>query len=459
VSVAGKVRPGRGAVTAQPGAPLLLSALSVALLAQGAYYLRAQLYVAALVGAALLVIPGLTRLASSDRAIAFPVGGLAGWAIIDAAVHHNPRTAVPYVALLAGVVAVLLACSRLDDAARDLLLTGLIASGVLVAVLGWLGLGLHLARWTWQGQGLWRASSTLTYPNATAVILAMLALLTLAMLTEAPRSVPLLLATTVLLTGLAATLSRAGLLAFAVGTLVLGAFLGPRLLLRAGGAPVLGAAVAAIGLVPAMTARTPHPAEAFLALVAGLGISAALPLIRLPRAAVYGLALLMLVLGVTTVHTALGAIGDARLTVDDPERAASFTAAVEVFIHHPITGAGPSLPRLTWVSGSGSSVYRYAHNEYLQVLAELGAIGGLLLAALLLMIIRRLYRARRDNGAVGAGALAAMTALAAHAGFDFVWHIPAIPLLAAALVGLASPEVPAGHLTQQAGETPGKESA
>ena len=301
VSVAGKVRQGRGAVTAQLGAPLLLGALSVASLAQGAYYLRAQLYVAALVGAALLVTPGVIPLTSRDRAIALPVGGLAAWAVIDAVVHHNPRTAIPYVALLAAVVAVLLACSRLDDDARDLLLAGLISCGVLVAVLDWLGLTFHLPRWTWQGQGLWRASSTLTYPNATAIILAMLALLTLAMLTEAPRSVPLLLAATVVLTGLAGTLSRAGLLAFAVGVLVLGAFLGPRLLLRAGGAPVLGAVVAAIGLVPAMTTRTPHPAAAFVALVAGLLIGATLPVIRLPRAAINGLAMLMLVLPVAHV--------------------------------------------------------------------------------------------------------------------------------------------------------------
>jgi 4-amino-4-deoxy-L-arabinose transferase-like glycosyltransferase len=93
------------------------------------------------------------------------------------------------------------------------------------------------------------------------------------------------------------------------------------------------------------------------------------------------------------------------------------------------------------------------------VLAELGAVGGLLLAVLLVVIIRRLHHARSGNAAVAAGALAATTALAVHAGFDFVWHIPAIPLLAAALVGLASPEVPVGQLTQQAGETPGKESA
>src|SRR5664280_582694 len=164
---------------ASPGR-LPVGGCGAALVAQGAYYLRAQVCVAGLIGAALLVTPGLTWVASSDRSIVLAVGALAGWAVIDAAFHDNPRAAVPYVVLLAGVVAVLVACSRLDEAARDLLLTGLIACGVLVAALGWLGLVLHDARWTWQGQGLWRASSTLTYPNATAVILAMLALLAVA---------------------------------------------------------------------------------------------------------------------------------------------------------------------------------------------------------------------------------------------------------------------------------------
>src|SRR5664280_1786933 len=402
--------------------------------------------------------PARAPTASTTERSLLAVGALAGWAVIDAAFHDNPRAAVPYVVLLAGVVAVLVACSRLDEAARDLLLTGLIACGVLVAALGWLGLVLHDARWTWQGQGLWRASSTLTYPNATAVILAMLALLAVARLTEAPRSVLLLIATTGLLTGLVATLSRGGLLALVVGLVVLGALMGPLVVLRAGGAPVLGAAVAAIGLVPSMTAPSAHPAEAFVALVAGLTTGAALPRIHLPRAAATGLALLVLILGIASAHT-IGAITDARLTFDDPERAASFHAALNVFGHHPVIGAGPSLPTLTWVSESGTSVYRYAHNEYLQVLAELGTIGGLLLAALLLMVVRRLYRALRRNGAVSAGVLAATTALAVHAGLDFVWHIPAIPLLAAALIGLASPEIPAGLVTQHAGPTLRKESA
>jgi O-antigen ligase len=208
-----------------------------------------------------------------------------------------------------------------------------------------------------------------------------------------------------------------------------------------------------------MTARAPHPAAAVLAAVAGLAVSAGLPAIHVPRAAVNGLAPSLLVLGGTRVHTAIGAIGDARLTVHDPERTASVQPAFEVFAHHSITGAGPSLPTLTWVTGNGSSVYRYAHNEYVQVLAELGAVGGLLLAVMLLAIIRRLYQARRENEVIGAGALAATTALAIHAAFDFVWHIPGISLLAAALVGLASPRLPASTITQPIRERQGKETA
>jgi hypothetical protein len=420
-----------------------------------------QLWVAALLAATLLAVPGWHRLARADRPVTLALAGLAGWALIDAMLHHDPRAAVPYLALLIGVLAVLLACGRLDAGARDLVLTGLLGCGVLVALLGWLGLALHWQRWTWQGQGLWRASSTLTYPNATAVVLAMLALVALARLTETPRSMRLVLSTTVLLTGLIATLSRAGLMAVAVGLLVLAVARGPRVLLGAGWGSVAGAAVAALGLVPTMTASDPRPVPAALALAAGFAVSAGATALRHSRfspVAVGSLALLALGLSVPR-WTGITAITGARLTVDDPERAASFSAALQVFDQHRLIGAGPSLPTLTWTTGTGSNVYRYAHNEYLQVLAELGIVGGVLLATLLATLLWRLYQRRRTGGAVSAGALAAAAALAFHAGFDFVWHIPAIPLLAAALVGLASPDAPAGRITQSAGETSRKEFA
>ncbi|HJQ01004.1 MAG TPA: O-antigen ligase family protein [Jatrophihabitans sp.] len=446
------------------GAPLLLGAVSIAVLAQGAFYRPAQWYVAALLVSALLVIPGRIRLSRADRPIILAAAALAGWALIDATARQRPGEAIGYLVLLAGMAAVLIGCARLDAQARDLLLTGLLGCGVLVALLGWLGVAFHLARLSWQGQRLWRASSTLTYPNATAVILAMLVLVALALLAVTPHSLGLLLASTVLLTGELATLSRAGYLGVAVGVLVLVAVRGPRAVVRVGAAPVLGAAVAAAGLLPATTSPSAHPAVAVAGLLAGLVVGA-LPALRPIRGGSrlltgLGLALLAgvsLAVGLTRLHTAIRAVSTARLTVEDSERAASYRAALRLFDQHPLWGVGPDLRTLTWTSNRGTSTYRYAHNEYLQVLAELGIVGGLLLAVLLVLTFRRLYQAQLSGTAISAGALAAAAALTVHAGFDFVWHIPAIPLLAAALVGLALPESPAGRATQSAGETPQEE--
>jgi O-antigen ligase len=105
-----------------------------------------------------------------------------------------------------------------------------------------------------------------------------------------------------------------------------------------------------------------------------------------------------------------------------------------------VTGVGPGIDQLVLArTAGGATVFRFAHNEYLQVLAELGVLGGVLLVAFLALVMHRLWRDRVDAGALGVGGLAALTALALHAGFDFVWHIPAVPLLAAAFVGLAMP--------------------
>ena len=116
---ANHARTQRLSVAARWGAPLLLSGLTVAVVAQGAYYLWAQVAVAALIGAALIVTPGVTRLTSSDRAIVLPAGALAAWALLVAVWHANPLAAAPYVGLLAGVVAVLIACSRFGEDASD----------------------------------------------------------------------------------------------------------------------------------------------------------------------------------------------------------------------------------------------------------------------------------------------------------------------------------------------------
>ena len=252
-------QPARQALGSQWGAPLLLAALSVSLVAQGAFYLRVQLWVAVLLATALLALPGVHRLARADRPVALAVAGLAGWAVIDAALHSDPRAAVPYLALLVGLLAVFLACGRLNAGARDLVLTGLIGCGILVAAARLAGTGAALATVDLAGPGAVAGVVDPDLSERHGGHPGDAGALTLACLTEAPRSTRLALSTTVLLTGLIATLSRAGLMAVVAGLLVLAAARGPKALTRSAWGPALGAAVAALGLVPTMTAGSPRP--------------------------------------------------------------------------------------------------------------------------------------------------------------------------------------------------------
>jgi O-antigen ligase len=445
----GSARTGhRDGGTATAAVALLAAALGGGLLAQGGFYPRAQWFIGLLLCAALL-LQGRQRAADMPAALVLAGSALGGWALVDGALHHATAGGLRYALLIAGVLAAVLGCQRLAGPARESLLAALLTVGAVVAGLGWLGVLLHRNAWAWRGDGLWRASSSLSYPNAAAAVLAILALLCLALLSEQPRSVPLGLAATGLLAGLGATLSRAGLLGLLAGGAVLAAVLGARALLRVGWSPVLGGVLVLAGLVPSMPASSsPHPTAAVVGLAAGLVAGAGLPALGPSRRASAGTAaILALALPFAVSATARRGFrmaADTRATLDSPDRLDSLRAAWRVFWQHPATGAGPGLARLTWTRpGGGVGVFRYAHNEYLQVLAELGVVGLVLLVGLLVALVRVPYRARAGCGALRAAALAGCAALAVHAGLDFVWHLPAIPLLAAALVGLATPEWPA----------------
>jgi O-antigen ligase len=392
--------------------PLIVAALSGGLLAQGAFYPRGQWYVGVLVALAVLSVLPARR---SDL-LAPPVlaaAALAAWAVAAGALRGHAGAGLRYALLLAGVLSVAYACRCLPGSARRQVLAGLTVVGVLVAALGWLGVVLHRSGWAWGSDGLWRAAGTLTYPNAAAAVCAMLALTLLGR----PRTVPYALAATALIAGVGETLSRGGVLAFVVGLLVLG-----RAGMRAALAPVVGAAVIVVGLLPSMSVG--HPANLPLAaatLTAGLVVGAA------PRP-VWALAALPPLLVLAFVpHPHLGG----RLTLDSPDRTGALKAGMQVFADHPLVGAGPGLGSV----GSGTGTFRYVHNEYVQVLAELGIVGLVLLATFLVTAWKVLIRT--------SAARAASAALAVQAGLDFLWHVPAIPLLLAALAGLALPEVPA----------------
>jgi hypothetical protein len=458
----GTPTPTPGTADASPGEALqprtmgwaalaLLVAVAVGLFGQGAYYTSVQRYVGVLIAAgtvlALAAWPPTRR--DIDLPPVAPAAALAAWAGLDAALHGVPAASVGLVLLLLGVVAVLLVCRRLGRQDREVLFIGVTGIGLAVALAGWLGVAGRVGSWAFQAQGLWRASSTLSYPNATAAVLVPVALLVLARLVQVPRSVPLVLAITGLLVGLGATASRAGALALAVGLVVLAGLRGPRATARAAVGPCAGALLALVCLLPSMpVASPPRPLLALAGLGAGLALAAMVARLRwrlavalLPPVALAG-SLTLVVMGGGGVGDAVQTVAAARINLASPDRGAALRAALQVAAEHPLTGAGPGHAELRWKEPDGGiQFFAYAHNEYAQVLAELGLVGLALLAILLAALARLLWSARATSPseAAWAGAVAATAAFAVHSGFDFVWHLPAVVLAVMLLVGAVLP--------------------
>jgi O-antigen ligase len=88
----------------------------------------------------------------------------------------------------------------------------------------------------------------------------------------------------------------------------------------------------------------------------------------------------------------------------------------------------------------------YAHDEYLQILVESGAVGLAIVvigAGWVLVATRRSARGLPARLAP-AGIAAALVMLAIHSATDFLWHIPIVPVVACALIGVLTAE--RGHL-------------
>jgi O-antigen ligase len=437
---------------------LLIVALVAAVAAQGAYYGAGQQVVAVVL---LLVLFAALRARpwSRDDALLPPVwagAALAAWATVSATVAGDITAGLPIIALLAGVVVVLVAVRRLTRGQRDALAAAVVVVGGLVAATGWVGVAWRITPWALKDQGLWRAATTLTYANAAAGLLVPLALLAVARLAARP-GVPAIVAACLLLIGAGATLSRGGALALAVGAAVLATLLSLGRTLRAAGPPTLGAVVALAGLVPSMPASSPpRPAMAAAALVAGVTVAVGASHLRSRQLT---LALAVAVVAACTVLAVGGRGGDAaptvtsaRLTIASPDRAAAARAALRIAAGRPLTGTGPNRAVFTWVQDSRRVTSRYAHNEYLQVLAELGFIGLALLVVLVASMAWTVWRGRPEapSTAVWAGAAAGLAALAVHSALDFLWHLPAIPLVGAVLAGLVLPTA----LDQEGGTQP-----
>ena len=125
--------------------------------------------------------------------------------------------------------------------------------------------------------------------------------------------------------------------------------------------------------------------------------------------------------------------GDVSLS----RRMTMFQGAVRVFVSYPVSGAGfgnlvTVFPRYDTVYDG--KVVDHIHNDYIELLAETGLLGGLCGIAFLWIFFREAHRNfRAEQGhfsrALHAGAIMAVSGLLLHSFVDFNLHIPSNALL------------------------------
>ena len=120
------------------------------------------------------------------------------------------------------------------------------------------------------------------------------------------------------------------------------------------------------------------------------------------------------------------------LSPSDQDRAVEWSAAFHQFTSSPLAGVGPDhLLRFTATDGNYA---HFAHNEYLQIAADIGLVG---LAALISVGVALVRIVRRVDVATSC-ATAALVCWAVGGAFDFDWHLPFIGLLGGWVAGLAA---------------------
>lgn len=107
--------------------------------------------------------------------------------------------------------------------------------------------------------------------------------------------------------------------------------------------------------------------------------------------------------------------------------------AAITFTQHPLVGIGPERYRVAFLELAQmvhNTNHIHAHNIYLQVAAETGALGLIALGALILSTASRIWRAFRSGHKYGAGIAAALMAgLLAHGMLDYVYWVLALVLM------------------------------
>lgn len=371
--------------------------LGAALLLLAAALLRGEIYrwgaIAAL--AAGVAAAGPRRIPVNLIGVAVALFG--GWLLVNAAFvtpYYSAESLYRPVLLLLGF----LAASSLD---RQGLVVLFRAGAGLLAVLVLLGLAQFFLGFWHLAQNAQRAAAVFVTPNtfAAAINLALLPVLALAVLRRGGGGAVFL--SLWMFAGLLATESRGGYLGFAAGFAYI----------------VLGAA---------LTRRR----QAFPMVVKAFGG-------LLAAAAVFALALF------AVRHSGrLDGFGETLLSRGFNYRLELAEVALHHVLDHPLSGFGANMFRSIYemerpAGIAYSTIYQYAHNDYLQIWLEFGVIGaGLLIAVAALALRTGVSRdVPPEESAARLACGAALASVLAHAAVDFPLYVPFLLMGTGAYLG------------------------
>ena len=399
-----------------------------AVLGEGAFH-AAEALLVGVASLVLVVIQLRTKPSPASRPVALAIGLLALCWFLESVAHRTPEAFLPLGASMLGFVAAYLTLDRLNVQSRQTSARVLVLLGTLTSLLGLIALALRWYPLAIRVGQPWRLSSTLTYYNAEALLLAMVLVIAIG-LDQELWSIRAAIA--ICTAGLLATQSRGVLLA-----LVLGILFVPAAQLRRAALPLLAGLLAGLLIV----AISDHNRMPILLLVPVIGCAIASiavdehrqrPKRRIDpiRAVVGFLVVGLMAVGIWfLIHPAV-----ARLhTASNGERLAIWKSAFDQWRSSPVIGAGPDhLLHVHYVGIFGSEA-NFAHNEYLQILADSGLVGATLLAVAAAFLIRSIRRVNLMTSC----ATGALVVFAVAGVFDFDWHLPALGLIGGWVAGLA----------------------
>ncbi len=127
-------------------------------------------------------------------------------------------------------------------------------------------------------------------------------------------------------------------------------------------------------------------------------------------------------------------------------------ATIRLIKDHPLIGTGLGAFQMAYTRydpSSGVLRVEQAHNDYLQILADAGIIGGLIALAFIVLLFSRAFAAARtrdhSHRAIVIGALTACFAIAVHSFVDFNLQVTANAQMFLALAALATISRPRSH--------------